>query len=260
MTGKHRRPRASSGRTLAATAAVLTAGALPLAAAGSAFAAAGPAAGAAPAALQLTGEPGLQQVAQPLQQAVPLQQVLPLRQAAPLAQAVAADLETAAGSGQVPVGSLGQASPALQARDAAVDQAAADASAALGTEAAGTAGRVTSMLPVSGLVDQVAPAMAVGRAQAAPKLLPDDAVGTFNSDLAAKASGLAGRIAGQMQPTVQELRGSGVPTVGDITSTVGGTRMPLFGTVGGLTSAAPVGQMLGAGSPVIGAVGAAGAL
>jgi hypothetical protein len=251
MTGKHRRTRRSPARNLAATAAVLTAGALPLAAAGSAFAADAPAAGAAQL-LQFTGEPGLEQVAQPLQS------TLPVADAVPLAKAVADDVKASVDTRQVPVGGLDATTPQLRAEDAAVNRETALESAALATKATDLARPVGSALPVSGLVGQFAPALA--GTQGAPQLLPDQTVGTLNGDFAAKATGLADGFAGRMSPVAQELRGAGVPTVGDVTSTVGGAQVPLFGTVGGLTSAMPVSQALGAQSPVIGAVGAAGAL
>jgi len=251
MTGKHRRTRRSPARNLAATAAVLTAGALPLAAAGSAFAADAPAAGVAQA-LQLTGEPGLEQVAQPLQATVPLADAMPL------AEAVADDVKTSVETREVPVDGLGAATPQTRAGDAAVERETALESAALATKATSLVRPVGSALPVSGLIGQFAPAVA--GAQGTAQLLPDESVGTLNGDFAAKGAGLADNVAGRMSPMIQELRTEGVPTVGDVTSTVGGAKMPLFGTVGGLTSAMPVSEALGAQSPVIGAVGAAGAL
>jgi hypothetical protein len=250
MTGKHRRPRRSSGRNLAATAAVLTAGALPLAAAGSAFAADAPAAGSPLSAASLTDLPlGLSQMAQPLQSAVPL------------AGAVAQDVTTSVGSGDLPVGGLlGTTTPQLQERDAVVDQQTALDSANLATKATALTGKVSSVLPVSGLIEQVAPAMAGQPMQVAPTLLQDGAVGTLTDGFGAKTMELTNGLVGQMHPMVQQLHAAGLPTVGDVTSTLSTTKVPVFGTVGGLTSAIPVSEMLGNDSPVFGTVGAASGL
>lgn len=258
MTGKHRKPRASTGRNLAATAAVLTAGALPLAAAGSAWADAAPAAGAAPAAVALTGEPGLQQLAAPLQAALPLAQ--PLREAAPLAGAVADDLRGSVGSGTLPGGLAGAADPQMQSRDAAVDRETALESGYLAGGATQLAGQVTPALPMHNVLSQVAPAMAGQPGQGLTPLLKKDDLVAMNGDFGTHASALADKVSARMQPTVQELRGQGVPSVADVTSRVGAAKVPLFGTVGGLTAAMPVGQTLGDASPVIGAVNAASGL
>jgi hypothetical protein len=259
MTGKHRKPRASTGRNLAATAAVLTAGALPLAAAGSAWADAAPAAGAAPAAVALTGEPGLQQLAAPVQAALPLAE--PLREAAPLAGAVADDLRGSVASGNLPgAGLAGTADPQLQSRDAAVDRQTAIESGYLAGDATQLAGQVTPALPMHSALAQVAPAMAGQSGQGLTPLLKKDDLVAMNGDFAAHASALTNKVSDRMQPTVQELRGEGVPSVGDVTSRVGSAKVPLFGTVGGLTAAMPVGQTLGDASPVIGAVNAASGL
>lgn len=258
MTGKHRKPRASTGRNLAATAAVLTAGALPLAAAGSAWADAAPAAGAAPAAVALTGEPGLAQLAAPVQAALPLAQ--PLRAAAPLASAVADDLRGSVASGELPGGLAGTADPQLRDRDAAVDRQTAIESAYLAGDATQLAGQVTPALPMHNVLAQVAPAMAGQPGQGLTPLLKKDDLVAMNGDFGTHASALANRISDRMQPTVQELRGEGVPTVGDVTSGVGSAKVPVFGTVGGLTAAMPVGQTLGDASPVLGAVNAASGL
>ena len=259
MTGKHRKPRATTGRNLAATAAVLTAGALPLAVAGSAFADAAPAAGSAPAALQFAGEPGLQQLAQPLQASLPLAQ--PLQAAVPLAGAVADDLGGSVAAGDVPVGGLaGTATPLQESRDAAVDQRTAVESAELAAGATGLAGQVTPSLPMYNVLEQVAPAMAGQPEHALPPLLKNSDLVNMNGDFGAHASALANRVATRMQPTVQELRGAGVPSVADVTGTVSAAKVPLFGTVGGFTSAMPVGQTLGDASPVLGAVNAASGL
>jgi hypothetical protein len=250
MTGKHRRPRHSSGRNLAATAAVITAGALPLAVAGNAFAATAPAASSPLSALPLGSvEGGLDQMAQPLQGALPL------------AGAVAQDVSTSVGSGDLPVGGLlGTSTPQTQARDAAVDQQTALDSADLAAKTTALTGKVSSVLPVSGLIEQVAPAMAGQPMQVAPTLLQDGAVGTLTDGFGARTMDLTNGLVGQMNPVVQQLHTAGVPTVGDVTSALSTTKMPVFGTVGGLTSAVPVSEMLGGGSPIVGTVGAASGL
>ncbi|HEX4792063.1 MAG TPA: hypothetical protein VH372_26590 [Actinospica sp.] len=255
MTAKHRKPRRSTGRNLAATAAVLTAGALPLAAAGSAFAA------DAPASSQLTALPldAAPLAAPPLA----LAQTAPLRNAMPLAGTVTGDVATSVASGQVPVGGLfGPGTPAMHAQEAALDREAAIESADLGTKAAAVAGKVSAMLPASDLMEQIAPAMAGDPMPAT--VMQDGAVSTLANNIGARALGratvLTDQVAEQAAPVAQQLRASGVPTVSDMTTSVSGTQMPVFGTLGGFTSTIPATQMLGEDSPVLGTVGAAGGL
>jgi hypothetical protein len=255
MTAKHRKPRRSTGRNLAATAAVLTAGALPIAAAGSAFAA------DVPATSQLTALPldAAPLAAPPLG----LTQAAPLRDAVPLAGDVTGEVATSVGSGQVPVGGLfGPGSPAMHAQEAAVDRAAAIESAEIGSKAAAVAGKVSATLPATDLMEQLAPAMA-GDAMPAT-VLQDGAVSTLANKIGASALArgtvVANQVAQQAAPIAQELRASGVPTVGDVTTSAGGTQMPVFGTLGGFTSTVPATQMLGDDSPVLGTIGTAGSL
>jgi hypothetical protein len=221
MTGKHRRPRRSTGRNLAATAAVLTAGALPLAAAGNAFADAVPAAGA------------------PLAAALPLSSVadglgaVPLQGALPLAGTAADDVTTSVAQGDLPVGGLlGTASPQSQAG----------------------ANRLTGQVTTQ-------PQVATLLMQAAPNTFGQDANdGTVNGlagHLGTRATQVTDRVVGGMSPVVGRLQTQGVPTVGDVTSALSQTRMPVFGTVGGLTSVVPVTETLGEGSPMLGTVSAA---
>jgi hypothetical protein len=251
MTGKHRRPHRSTTRNLAATAAVLTAGALPLAAAGSAFADTAPAAQGPLSSLSLSSVPfGLGAAAQPVDAAMPL--------AGTLADAVT----TSVGSGDLPTGTLlgTNDSPRTQARQAAMTSRAETQATDLAARTSQAAGHLTAALPVSGLVDEVAPAMAGGPMQLAPTLLQDGAVGTLTDGFGGKAMDLASGTVGQVQPVVAQLHQRGVPTVGDVTTSLSRTDVPVFGNVGNLTSAIPVSQMVGDQSPVLGTVGAASGL
>jgi hypothetical protein len=241
MTGKHRRPRRSTGRNLAATAAVLTAGALPVAAAGSAFADAVPAAGSPPAATL-----PLSSVADGLDgAAVPLQGTLPL------AGTAAADVTDSVAQGDLPVGGLlGSASPQSQARASQMDEQAALETAAVASGTTGLTRQITAQPQVSGLL-----------AQAAPNTFGQGANGGtvdgFAGHLGTRATQLTDGVVGRMAPVVKQLRSQGVPTVGEVTSTVSQTKVPVFGTVGGLTSVVPASEMLGDGSPMLDTVSAA---
>ena len=254
MTGKHRRPHRSAGRNLAATAAVLTAGALPLAAAGSAFADAAPALGSPLSALPLGSSAdslplGIGEMAQPLNAALPL--------TGTLANAVTSSV----GSGDLPVGGvLGTDTPQTQTREAAMTGQATAEAANLATRTSRLGSRLTSALPVAGLVTEVAPAMAGGPMQLAPTVLRDGTVGTLTDGFGARAMQLAGGVVGQVHPAVAQLQQQGVPTVGDVTTSLSQTQVPVFGSVGGLTSAVPVSEMVGDQSPVLGTVGAASGL
>ena len=252
MTGRHRRPGRSTGRNLAATAAVLAAGALPLAAAGSAAAAAALAAGGPLAALPLSS-PSLGSLPGGLGAAA-----APLQGAVPLAGTAAGDVTDSVGAGDLPVGGLlGTASPQAQTRAAQMDRQAAFETAALASGTTQMTGRVASAVPVAGLLDQVAPAASGQRARMAPAAAQDGGTGLLAEGVGARTTELTSRFVGRMGPVVGQLHTAGVPTVGDVTSTLSQTRMPMFGTVGGLTSAVPVTQVLGDGSPVVGALGAA---
>jgi hypothetical protein len=258
MTGKHRRPHRSTGRTVAATAAVLAAGALPVAAAGSAFAdaaptTASPLAGlplstAVPATLPL-GLGGLEQAAGPLQGALPL------------TRTATGDLADSLSEGDLPVGGvLGASSPQALDRAARMDEQAAFETAGLATAATGLTGQVASSPEVAGLM-QAAEVRAFGQPfEMAPDLLHDGTLGSLAQRAGGRAMGLTDELVTKMSPTVDQLRGEGVPTVGDVTGAVSRAKVPVFGTVGGLTSTVPVTQTLGADSPVLGTVGAASAL
>jgi len=252
MTGKHRRPHRSVGRNLAATAAVLTAGALPLAAAGSAFADAAPATGSPLSALPLSSSSlttGLGAMAQPVDAALPL--------TGTLTNAVT----SAVGSGDLPVGGvLGTDTPQVQTRQAVLTGQATAEAANLAGKTSQLGGRLTSMLPVAGLVTEVAPAMAGGPMQVAPALLQDGTVGTLTDGFGGRAMQLATGVVGQVHPAVAQLKQQGVPTVGDMTTSLSQTQVPVFGDVGNVTSAVPVSEMIGDQSPVLGTVGAASGL
>jgi hypothetical protein len=240
MTGKHRRPRRAAGRTLAATAAVLTAGALPVAAAASAFADASAAVPPPAAALPLSS------VADGIDgAAVPLQGTLPL------AGTATADVTGSVAQGDLPVGGLlGTTSPQAQAMAARMDGQAAAETAAVASGATRLTGQITAQPQVSRLL-----------AQAAPNTLGQGANGGSLDGLAGhlgtRATQATDRVVGGMGPVVGQLQGQGVPTVGDVTSTLSRTKVPVFGTVGGLTSVVPASEMLGAGSPVLGTISAA---
>ena len=254
MTGKHRRPHRSAARNLAATAAVLTAGALPLAAAGSAFADAAPATGSPLSALPLSSSTsslplGLGAAAQPVDAALPLTGTL------------TSAVTSSVGSGDLPVGGvLGTDTPQVQTREAAVTGQATAEAANLAAKTSQLGGRLTSVLPVSGLVTEVAPAMAGGPMQVAPTLLQDGTVGTLTDGFGSRAMQLASGVVGQVHPAVAQLRQQGVPTVGDMTTSLSQTQVPVFGNVGNVTSAVPVSEMIGDQSPVLGTVGAASGL
>jgi hypothetical protein len=250
MTGKHRRPQRSASRNLAATAAVLAAGALPLAAAGSAFADTAPAGQGPLSSLSLSQVPfGLGAAASPVDGAVPL--------AGTIAEAVTSSV----GSGDLPAGGLlGANSAQTQTREAVMTGQAANEAGGLASKTSLMAGQLTGELPVAGLVDEVAPAMAGGPMQVAPNLLQDGTVGTLTDGFGGRTMDLANGTVDQMQPVVSQLHRQGVPTVGDVTTSLSQTDVPVFGTVGNLTSAVPVSQMVGDQSPVLGTVGAASGL
>lgn len=241
MTGKHRRPRRSTGRTLAATAAVLTAGALPVAAAGSAFADASSPAGSPPAA------------------ALPLSSVtdgidgaaVPLQGTLPLAGTAATDVTDSVAQGDLPVGGLlGAASAQSQARASQMDEQAALETAAVASGATGLTRQITAQPQVSGLLAQTAPNTFGQGANGGT-------VDGFAGHLGIRATQLTDHAVGRMSPVVDQLRTEGVPTVGEVTSTLSQTKVPVFGTVGGLTSVVPASEMLGDGSPMLDTVSAA---
>lgn len=94
----------------------------------------------------------------------------------------------------------------------------------------------------------------------APALLHQGPVGTLSRDFGGPTTHTAGDLVDRVQPVVRRLHGQGVPTVGEATAALSQTRVPVFGTVGDLTSAVPVGTALGQDSPVLDALGVAGRL
>ena len=116
-----------------------------------------------------------------------------------------------------------------------------------------TAARLTSALPLSNLVPQLASASS-GPLQLAPTVLRDGALGTLTSGLSPQARDLTGGLVGQAAPLVSQLRQTGVPTVGDLTGGLSATQLPVVGTVGSVTQTLPVTTLLGTESPVTGAL------
>jgi hypothetical protein len=92
--------------------------------------------------------------------------------------------------------------------------------------------------------------------QLAPTLLQDGAVGTLTDGFGGKSMQLTNGVVGQTQPLVAQLQKQGVPTVGDVTTSLSQSKLPVFGSVGSLTAAVPVSEMVGNNSPVLGTVGA----
>jgi hypothetical protein len=92
--------------------------------------------------------------------------------------------------------------------------------------------------------------------QLAPTLLQDGAVGTLTDGFGGKSMELTNGVVGQTQPLVAQLQKQGVPTVGDVTTSLSQSKLPVFGSVGSLTAAVPVSEMVGGNSPVLGTVGA----
>ena len=270
--GRQAAPAKPAGRRRAVAAAALAAGALPLACAGTAAAAA--AAQDAPM-LPTLGLPNL-----PLPLGLP-DSVGPLTDSLPLAGNLpVADLVT----GMTPplnevvqIGDLGgilpqrapQAAPMIRSADAMARPATLAANAesmalsagnlattadhTLTSGAQAAAGRLTSALPLSNLVPQLASASG-GPLQLAPNVLREGAVGTLTSGLSPQTRDLTGGLVGQAQPLVSQLRQTGVPTVGDLTGGLSSTQLPVVGTVGSVTQTLPVTTLLGTESPVTGAL------
>jgi hypothetical protein len=92
--------------------------------------------------------------------------------------------------------------------------------------------------------------------QLAPTLLQDGTVGTLTNGFGGKSMEITNGVVGQAQPMVAQLQKQGVPTVGAVTTSLSQSKLPVFGSVGGLTAAVPVSEMVGGGSPVLGTVGA----
>ena len=246
MAGKHRKPSRTAPRNLATAAAVNTPGALPIAAASSAFADAAPVAAAPLSAL-------------PLGTTVPLQVATiagPAESALPLAGTLTGAATSAVDTGDLQNGLTGVVSPQAQTREALTTGQATAETAALAAKTTQMTGKLTGLVPVGGLVHEVAPAMTGQPVQLAPTLLQDGAVGTITDGFGGKSMELTDGVVGQAAPFVAQLQKQGVPTVGDVTTSLSQSKVPVFGTVGGLTAAVPVSEMVGDNSPVLGTVGA----
>jgi hypothetical protein len=151
---------------------------------------------------------------------------------------------------------MGGVSPQAQTREAVTTGQAAAETADLASKTTQMTGKLTSIVPVSGLVHEVAPAMAGSPMQLAPTLLQDGAVGTLTDGFGGKSMELTNGVVGQAAPLVAQLQKQGVPTVGNVTTSLSQSKLPVFGTVGNLTAAVPVSEMVGDNSPVLGTVGA----
>ncbi|HZP55093.1 hypothetical protein [Actinocrinis sp.] len=260
----------NTGRRLAATAAALTAGAVPLACAGTAAAATGP-----QADLQTLGLPnvalpfGLPDSINPLVAGVPIANDLPLDGTLNAATPPLSDLMQVGDLGLLPQRPQADA----QVRSATLDAQPADSAQklAVGTgNLANAADRLLSgqtqraatqlaeALPVNNVMPQLA--ASGGALGLAPNVLHQGALGTLTSGLSPQADALAGGVIGQAAPLVSQLRQGGVPTVSDLTGKLSGTQLPMVGSVGSLTQTLPVTGVLGADSPVTGALQSAGSL
>jgi hypothetical protein len=246
MAGKHRKPTRSTPRNLATAAAVITAGALPIAAASSAFADAAP--------VLANPLPAL-----PLGTTVPLQVTTmagPIESVLPLAGTLTKAVTNAVDTGDLQNGLTGGVSPQAQTREAVTTGQAAAETADIASKTTQLTNKLATVVPVSGLVHEVAPAMAGQPMQLAPTLLQDGAVGTLTDGFGGKSMQLTNGVVGQTQPLVAQLQKQGVPTVGDVTTSLSQSKLPVFGSVGSLTAAVPVSEMVGNNSPVLGTVGA----
>jgi X-X-X-Leu-X-X-Gly heptad repeat protein len=92
----------------------------------------------------------------------------------------------------------------------------------------------------------------------APAVLRDGTVGTLTGTVGQRTTAMAANVAAQARPMAAQLQQGGVPSVGDATASLSRTQMPMFGTVGALTTAIPVSAVFG--TPVMDSLGAASAL
>jgi hypothetical protein len=229
MTGKHRKPHLGTGRKVAATAAVLGAGALPIIAAGSAFAAADPV---------------------PLS-ALPLGGVAPQSALSGQVLPVSGMLSGATTSGLDTGPMVDGIAPPAQERDAATSGQYAAGAHELAGKATGVAKKVAAAVPVGGVLHRVAPAM-IGQ----PAPMEDGVVPAIPDAVAAQGIVVANNLAERAQPVAEHLKQRhGVPTVGDATTAVSRSKLPIAGnSVGSVTETVPVSEMVGDESPVIGTI------
>jgi hypothetical protein len=253
----------TTGRRLAATAAALTAGAVPLACAGTAAAATAP-----QADLQTLGLPnvalpfGLPDSVNPLVAGVPLAQDLPLDDALSAATPPLGDIMQVGDLGLLP-----QRAPQADAevRSATLAQQPADSAQKLAVGASNLANaadrllggqtqRAATQLAEALPLNNVMPQLSQGPLALAPDVLHQGALGTLTAGFSPQADELAGGVISQAAPLVSQLRQGGVPTVSDLTGKLSGTQLPMVGSVGSLTQTLPVTTVLGADSPVTGAL------
>jgi hypothetical protein len=128
----------------------------------------------------------------------------------------------------------------------------------LGGQTQRAATQLAEALPVNNLMPQLA--ASGGPLGLAPNVLHQGALGTLTSGLSPQADALAGGVIGQAAPLVSQLRQGGVPTVSDLSGKLSGTQLPVVGSVGSLTQTLPVTGVLGADSPVTGALQNVGSL
>ena len=262
----------TAGRRLAATAAALTAGAVPLVCAGAASAATAPQADLPTLGLPNLALPyGLPDSVDPLTAGVPIAQDLPIDDALSAAMPPLSDITQVGDLGLLP-----QRAPQAdaQVRSATLEQQPADSAqkVALGAgnlanatdrllseQAQRATSRLAEALPLNNLIPQLASASG-GPLQLAPNVLHEGALGKLASGLTPQTDELAGGVINQATPLVSQLRQTGVPTVGDLTGKLSETQLPMVGSVGSLTQTLPVTSMLGADSPVTGALQNVGSL
>lgn len=129
----------------------------------------------------------------------------------------------------------------------------------LTTQAGVLADRLSSGDAMKGLLHDVVPANPKAvPGELAPAVLRNGTVGTLTGAVGQRTTQMAQGVVAQARPMAGQLQQGGVPTVGDLTASLSRTQMPMFGTVGGLTTAVPVGAVLG--TPVMDSLGAASAL
>lgn len=121
------------------------------------------------------------------------------------------------------------------------------------------AAQIGSGGPVKDLLRTVVPANPKAvPGELAPAVLRNGTVGTLTGAVGQRTTQMAANVVAQARPMAGQLHQGGIPTVGDVTASVSRTQMPMFGTVAGLTTAVPVGSVLG--TPVMDSLGAASTL
>ncbi|WP_034268638.1 hypothetical protein [Actinospica robiniae] len=119
--------------------------------------------------------------------------------------------------------------------------------------------QIGSGAAAKGLLHQAVPANPNAvPGELAPAVLRNGTVGTLTGTVGQRTTAVAANVAAQARPMAAQLQQGGVPTVGDATASLSRTQMPMFGTVGALTTAIPVSTVFG--TPVMDSLGAASAL